>query len=170
MGGNQKSNRLYFIYEGYLNSNPRLSHLMSNISSISSKVSTKIVRGPKLWGQRIRALEVLHGALFFKNFTHCDSLGTTHIGAACFRDISYQHSIQAGVALWVVLWKETALSRRSFKKVLMDKIYFLCLVFGKLIYMSTIRTFSKLRLENRWSVLRVHMRQKHASFLECMEC
>ena len=145
-------------------------YLMSNISSISNKVSTKIVGGPKLWGQRIRALGVLHGALFFKNFTHCDSLGTTHIGAACFRDISYQHSIQADVALWVVLWKETAFSRRSFKKVLMDKIYFLCLVFGKLIYMSTIRTFSKLRLGNRRSVLLVHMRQKHVSFLECMEC
>ena len=165
MGGNQKSNRLYFIYEGYLNSNPRLSHLMSNISSISKPSLNKNRRGPKLWGQRIRALEVLHGALFFKNFTHCDSLGTTHIGAACFRDISYQHSIQAGVALSVVFWKESALSRRSFEKVLMDKIYFLCLVFGTLIYMSTTRTFSKLRLGNRRSVLLVHMRQKHVSFL-----
>ena len=150
MGGNQKSNRLYFIYEGYLNSNPRLSHLMSNISSISSKVSTKIVRGPKLWGQRIRALEVLHGALFFKNFTHCDSLGTTHIGAACFRDISYQHSIQAGVALSVVFWKENAISRQSFEKDLLDKYLFPCSYYDKLICVSSNRSFSKLRLGYRW--------------------
>ena len=123
-------------------------YLLFEISSISWDFSTKMVRGPKLWGQRIRALEVLDGALFFKNFTHCDSLGTTHIGAACFRDISYQHSTQAGVALWVVLWKEGAFSRRSFEKVLMHETDFLILWCGKLIYMSSIRTFSKFRLGN----------------------
>ena len=145
-------------------------YLLFEISSISWDFSTKMVRGPKLWGQRIRALEVLHRALFFKNYTHCDILGTTHIGAACFRDISYQHSIQADVALWVVLWKETAFSRRSFEKDLLDKYLFPCSYYDELICVSSNRSFWKLHLGNRWSVLRVHIRHKRVSFLECMEC
>ena len=145
-------------------------YLLFEISSISWDFSTKMVRGPKLWGQHIRALEVLHRVLFFQNLTHSDSLGTTHIEAACFRDNLYQHSIQAGVALSVVLWKETVLSRRSFGLHLMLNIYFRHSYCGKLICVSSNRSFSELRLGNRRSVLLVHMRQKHVSFLECMEC